>query len=154
MKIFRFFVLAALVALPIPALAQDQSNAAIDMASRLAGSGLPVTDIEAVTPATDANKLMGRPGYYTSKIYFTDARYPEDASDFMTTQNTIEAFASVEDAKRRADYVGRIARSSSMLAQYVYHSGRFVLRLTRAIEPDDASTYQAALVKAASRSGK
>lgn len=154
MNISRFFILAALVALPIPALAQDQTNAAIDIANRLAVSGLPVKDIKAVTPATDDNKLMGRPGYYTSKIYFSDARYPEDASEIVTTENTIEAFASVEDAKRRADYVGKIATSSPMFAQYVYQSGRFVLRLKRAFEPADASDYQAALVKAATRVGK
>jgi hypothetical protein len=126
----------------------EKLNSAQDLASVLISKGLPIANIEVFTPKTDPNKLMGRPGQYTSKIAFADTRYPESDSDFVGSDNTIEGFASIADAKKRADYVIRVTQSSPMFVQYVYHSGRFVLRLDRSLEPDDAKAYQAAMLAA------
>ena len=110
-------------------------------------AGLPVADIKVITAETDDNKLLGRSGQYTSKVYFTDTRHPKDPEAFNSVDNTIEGFASVDDAKKRAEYVGGIAKATPMFAQYIYQSGVFVVRLDKAVLPDEAKGYEAALKK-------
>jgi 2,4-dienoyl-CoA reductase-like NADH-dependent reductase (Old Yellow Enzyme family) len=113
----------------------------------LLGAGLPVADIKVITPETDENNMMGRPGGYTSKAYFADTRHPPTQDKLVIVENNIEGFSSEDDAQRRADYVTEIAKSMPMMAQYVYRSGKFVLRLDRALLPDQAKAYEAALAK-------
>jgi 2,4-dienoyl-CoA reductase-like NADH-dependent reductase (Old Yellow Enzyme family) len=115
----------------------------------LAAAGLPIADIKVITPETDENKMMGRPGGYTSKAYFADTRHPAKPDEMVVVENNIEGFATVEDAQRRADYVSGIAKAMPMMAQYVYRSGKFVLRLDRALLPDEAKAYESALAKIA-----
>lgn len=133
-----------------PLLAQKMDTAE-RVATALADSGLPIVDIEVFTSKSDPNKLMGRPSQYTSKVNFEDTRYPLRDDTIRTTEPTIEGFATVADAKKRVDYVTRISSSSTLVLQYIYHSGKFVLRLPREVEPDDAKAYQTALSKVASQ---
>lgn len=119
---------------------------AADVAADLSKAGLPIADVRVVTPASDSNRLMGRPGQYTSKVFFADSRYLETDMTLGPAEHSIEAFTTVADAKRRADYITRISLASPMFLQYVYHSGRYVLRLNRVVEPADADAYRAALV--------
>ena len=118
------------------------------IAGALAKSGLPVTDVVAVTAATDGNKLLGRPGYYISKADFEDSRHLPTAENFDTPRsNNIEVFLTEADAQRRADYVAKITRSTPMFFQYVIRRKTIVLRLKRDLLPDEAKQYEAALAK-------
>jgi hypothetical protein len=118
------------------------------IASALAKSGLPVTDVVAVTAATDGNRLLGRPGYYVSKADFEDSRHLPTAEDFDEPRsNHIEVFVTEADAQRRAAYVTNIARSTPMFFQYVIRRKTIVIRLKRDLLPDEAKGYEAALAK-------
>jgi hypothetical protein len=143
------FVALALAAQPVAVsgLHADAPRDAGDMATALAASGLPIADIQVLTSKTDPNKLLGRPGQYTSKVFFFDSRYPAGANDVLSGENTIEGFATIAEAKRRAAYIIKITSGSPMFAQYVYHRGRFVLRLDKALDPDEATAYDEALAK-------
>lgn len=145
----RLCLAAALATQPVivAQTAAGRIATADQLAGALASADLPVTDVQVVTPKSDPNKLMGRPGQYTSKVFFTDMRYSHGEYETSAGENTIEGFASIADAKRRADYVSKMARSSPMFAQYVYHRGTFVLRLDRALDPEEAAAYDAALAK-------
>jgi hypothetical protein len=122
---------------------------ASQLAKALAKAGLPVTTIVAATAASDANRLLGRPGYYTSKADFEDGRWLVSASEIEATGNTIEVFATEGDAIRRQAYVTRVTRSMPMFAQYIYRRKTILLRLKGAMLPDEAKAYEAALAKIA-----
>tara|TARA_R110001592_G_scaffold165250_2_gene399494 strand:- start:152 stop:649 length:498 start_codon:yes stop_codon:yes gene_type:complete len=117
---------------------------ATEIANALKSAGLPVSDIVTLTEDTDDNNMMGRPGMYVSKVYFVDERYrgkgmkPEE-------QNTIETFATEEDATKRKKYIEGVIEGMPMFNQYIIQSGKSVLRLDRALKPSEAKTYEAAL---------
>jgi len=130
-----------------PAIARPTAE---QIAGELAKSGLPVTDVVAVTAATDGNKLLGRPGYYVSKADFEDSRHLPTAENFSAPRsNHIEVFLTEADAQRRAAYVTNIARSTPMFFQYVIRRKTIVIRLKGDLLPDEAKGYEAALAKIA-----
>lgn len=109
-------------------------------------AGLPVSDIKIVTAADDNNQLLGRPGQYTAKLYFYDGRHPKvDGTD--ENQNTIEVFASAEDAKTRHDYIESVTKGIPMLLQYMILQDNVLVRLDKAMLPDEAKQYEEALSK-------
>ena len=68
-----------------PAITVKQVMAAFEAA------GLPLTDIESYTAATDPNSLLGRPGQYIDKANWSDLR----ATDTLAAgSNSIEIFTS------------------------------------------------------------
>ncbi len=150
MKYMSAAFVATQLIFSLPAQAQTLQKAD-QVAMRLSAQGLPITDVETLTPSSDPNQLLGRPGYYTSKVFFTDSRY-SDTED--SGRNTIEGFATAADAKRRADYVNKVAKALPMLAQYVYQRGRFVLRLQKQVHPDHAAGYWQAFSRISSANAK
>ena len=109
--------------------------------------GLPVENIKVVTASDDANKLMGRPGQYTSKVFFFDARHPKTEAGGDEGENSVEMFDNETDAAKRRDYVDGITRSVPMFAEYSYLKGRVYLRLSKVLTPEEAKQYEAALQK-------
>lgn len=114
------------------------------VANRLIEAGLPMAGLTSVTEETDSNNLLGRPGGYTSKVFFFDERY-EGVGTPPSEQNTIEVFPSEEDATRRREYVDGIAKEMPMFTQYIVQSGNAVLRLNKALKPSEAAEYETAL---------
>ncbi len=115
-----------------------------DIAGRLAAAKLPVRDVVSVTAESDDNHLLGRPGQYTSKVFFYDGRHPKRTGD-DEGENTIEAFNNPIDAKRRHDYVDAMTKDMPMLLQYQYLEGNVLLRLHKVLTPAEAKAYQTAL---------
>lgn len=155
MKSFGIALLFASVALagckpasnePPPVVAPKVETAE-DVANGLVKAGLPVANIKVVTAETDDNKMLGRPGQYNSKVYFDDTRHPTKEDEFETVENTIEGFPSEEEAKRRQEYVAEVTKAMPMFNQYIYRAGKFVLRLDKAVLPDEAKAYETALSK-------
>lgn len=132
---------AAPVAAPAPA-----PKTAEDVANALAASGLKVTDIEVVTAENDGNKLLGRPGQYTSKVFFYDARHPKPPSG-DAGENTIEVFANDSDAKTRHDYIVEVTKGMPMLIQYSELRGPVLARFDKEMLPAEFEEYKAALAK-------
>lgn len=118
-----------------------------DAAGVIAGlgdSGLPIGEVKVYTAADDLNQLLGRPGQYTSKASFHDTRLPADPAFGIDAGGSVEFFASEADARRRSDYVKTVTQSLSFAVEYSYLRGNALIRISRALTPDQAADYDAA----------
>lgn len=102
------------------------------------------------TEADDPNKLMGRPGGYTSKTAFYDSRISKEAllgakDDAITRGGSVEVFETEKAVSARYEYVKAIAESSSLFTEYDYVSGTALLRVSKELTPSQAREYEAAL---------
>jgi hypothetical protein len=115
----------------------------------------------------DPNKLLGRPGQYTSKANFHDNRLeapvsrgkcdpvpagapssaepvchdtPKDPG--VDDGGSVEFFASAGDAKRRHEYVSKLTEATPPFAEYSYLGGAVLLRLSHELTPSQAKAYQ------------
>lgn len=118
---------------------------ASDAVAALEKAGIKVIDVHVFTEQDDSNRLLGRPGQYTSKISFFDARHPRSADGGDEGENTIEVFATAEDARRRYDYVDGITKNLPMLMQYQVLKGRLLARFDKVLLPSEVKQYEAAL---------
>lgn len=115
------------------------------VADALSAAGLPLGKVRVMTAETDGNKLLGRPGQYTSKIDFIDTRFPENEIEEAT--NYIEVFDNLDDAQRRHDYVEGVGKSAPMFLQYLILKKNVLVRLDKEISPSVAKEYETALEK-------
>jgi hypothetical protein len=147
---YRTVLLAAIASASLAACSQESEQPsaaaspapvadAASVAQALKGAGLPVTGVVAVTAATDRDHLLGKPGSYTSKVTFRDARHPGTGLD---TENVIELFATVPDAMRRGE---QLTRSADAATRDMIQ-GRAYLRLAPAIMPAEADAYRKAML--------
>ncbi|MEU5438446.1 hypothetical protein AB0G73_34550 [Streptomyces sp. NPDC020719] len=102
-----------------------------------------------VTADTDPNRLLGRPGQYTSKVTFTDSRIkPTDTQGLKAGDvqlgGAIETFSSAGDAATRAQYIEAVTRSIPALAEYDYLHGTNVIRVSHYLTPVQAKEYETA----------
>ncbi len=104
---------------------------------------LPVVDVKELSETTDNNHLLGRPGQYTSKLFFYDSRHPK--TEEGEGENTIEVFSNPLDAKRRHDYIAEITGGVGILTQYQILRGAILVRLDKVILPSEAKAYESAL---------
>jgi hypothetical protein len=105
--------------------------------------GLPIERVTVLDEATDPNNLLGRPGQYTSKIDFFDKRHSEAGSE--DGRNTIEVFATPEDAKARRSYVEQVTKGMAFAVQYQELRGSVLMRLDKAMLPSEVNAYRDAL---------
>lgn len=127
----------------------EAAKAALDaeaVATSLKAAGLPVEGLKVLTEATDSNNMMGRPGGYTSKVFFFDKRHEGEGTE-PAEQNTIEVFPSEGEATARREYIEGVTKGMPFLTQYVIQSGPVLLRLDKAVTPTEAKEYEAALGK-------
>lgn len=118
---------------------------AATMLAKLKAAGLPVGASATVTAADDPNHLLGRPGGYTSKVYWTDTSIdPAQVTDALQKGGEIETYPDAAGATTRASYIQAIAKSAPMFAEYDYVVGTSVLRLSSLLTPDQAAKYKAA----------
>lgn len=104
--------------------------------------GLPIGEYLVYTDETDPNKLLGRPGGYTSKVNFIDTRYTYQAVEFLVEEGgTIEVFPSETLAKARVDYIESLVLASPLFAEYYYQEGSVVLRLSKQLLPSEAAAF-------------
>lgn len=102
------------------------------------------------TEDTDLNKLLGRPGQYTSKVGFEDKRLEQvnANNEFLTeeernepTGGSVEVFDNEKDMLSRKKYIESFS-SSPMFSQYVYSKGNALLRIDGKITPTQAKEYE------------
>lgn len=129
-----------------PVEAQQKLDAK-GIADQLKAAGLPIKDVSVVTAESDDNHLLGRPGQYSSKIFFYDARHPKQAPDSDENENTIEVFENEADAKTRHDYIEEVTKGTPFLMQYLLLQGKVLLRLDKIVLPKEADQYKTALAK-------
>jgi hypothetical protein len=112
-------------------------------------AGMSVGKEQVYTASNDPNKLLGRPGEYTSKVNFVDTRVKESVSSSIDVTNggSVEVFSNAKDAKTRYAYVSNIAKSSPMFSEYDYLDKNVVLRVSTDFTPTQAKAYDSALKK-------
>jgi hypothetical protein len=104
--------------------------------------------IKTYTAANDPNDLLGRPGGYSSKTAFADSRVKSadrDTSekDAIINGGSVEVYSTPSGAKKRAKYLRGILDGSNIFGtEYDYVSGTALLRLSQALTPAQARTYQ------------
>jgi hypothetical protein len=119
-----------------------------DVASGFLKAGLPIDEVVSHTAKTDPNRLLGRPGYYTSKTDFRDLRYYKDDTDEWDGDNhTIEVFPTAAAALSRKQYVERVTKGIPFLVQYLILRGRVLVRIDRVMTPEEVQQYSNALDK-------
>lgn len=106
-------------------------------------AGIPIGDQEVYTAATDTNKLLGRPGQYVAKANWADNRLDQPAGDMAG--GSVEIFRSARDLKARKTYVENIGRAMPAMAQYQYQKGLVLIRLDKALTPEQAAEYEKVL---------
>jgi hypothetical protein len=100
------------------------------------------------TAATDPNKLLGRPGGYTSKADFTDQRAKPNLDDEVQHGGSVEVYKDPAAAKKRDEYIAKILEGMPAFgAEYHYVKGGILLRVSGALTPEQAAEYEAALNK-------
>lgn len=98
----------------------------------------------------DPNKLLGRPGSYSSKTAFADARVPKDGlpDDNTHTEHggSVEIFADEAGATARKNQILELSKSlGGLFAEYGYVKGGVLLRVSSKLTPDQAKEYETAL---------
>jgi hypothetical protein len=124
---------------------RQQTTSASTVLKKLQDAKLPISNVIQFTEKNDPNSLLGRPSQYTSKVSFSDDRYPETLGPDGTPQNTIEVFRNAADAKIRHDYIERVTSGVPFLMQYQILSGRILVRLDKSITPTDVNGYRVSL---------
>lgn len=112
-----------------------------DVIGLFTAAGLKVENVVNLTAESDSNQLLGRPGQYTSKSFFYDARRPKQPES-DEGEHTVEVFASAEDAKRRHDYIKSMTENMPMLAQYQVLRGPVLVRFDKAMLPAQVEEYK------------
>jgi len=111
--------------------------------SALQKAGIPIAKSEIYTAETDTNKQLGRPNQYIAKANWADSRLQQPAGDMAG--GTVEIFKSEADLKARKDYVDNIGKAMPMMAQYQYSKGLVLIRLEKALTPEQAAEYEKVL---------
>lgn len=102
-------------------------------------AGLPIGTVQVYDANNDPNDLLGRPSQYTAKFNFADTRLEQPTDDVVG--GSIESFENETDLQNRAEYLKSITESTPMFAEYQYTNGLMLLRLDKALTPDQAAEY-------------
>lgn len=111
--------------------------------------GVQVTVTKVYDENTDPNSLLGRPGGYTSKAAFQDARVPADRygsePDDPDRGGSVEVFGTEDRAVARAKDVQVKLKAFGLGTEYDYIVGGVLVRVTGTVSPTQARSYQDAL---------
>lgn len=130
-------------AVPLPT-APPRPLTADQVMAKLKAAGLPIGQVFVYTEVTDPNKLLGRPGQYTSKTDAGDTRHPE-LDPTKTCVVCVEVYPTPAGAQARKAEVDRIGASAAFLLEYTYAEGTVCLRQDHALLPSESAAYDAAL---------
>ena len=122
---------------------------AADVVNAFKKDGLPIGDQLVYTVENDPDKLMGRPGQYTSKVNFVDTTEQENMKVEILHGGSVEMFDNNDDAKNRFNYISKIAKSSPVFDEYDYVQGKILLRLSKNLPSNHAKKYEDTLKKIA-----
>ena len=135
---------AASTPTPTPTVAADATAVATALKAKVA----TITKVTTVTEELDSNKLLGRPGQYTSLAWITDsgAKAGETGTDGGAV---VEVFASAEDAKTRSEYILGVLKEMGPAFGTEWHhlDGATLLRVSGQLSPSVNDQYTAAFGK-------
>lgn len=131
---------------------QNKSKTAEEIISKMKEKNTNIGKVVIYNSETDLNKLLGRPGQYTSKITFEDKRIKQtnanldkelstEAEINEPTGGTIEVFENEKDMKNRKNYVEGFS-TTAMFSQYIYSKGNALLRIDGDLTPEQAREYE------------
>ena len=105
--------------------------------SSLKSSGLPVQNVQALNADNDPAHQLGKPGQYSSKIVWRDAR--ANAED-----STLEMFPDEAALRVAFQALDAAPRTSPQYTPYVFADPphKTLIRLPKALTPDQAQGYQ------------
>lgn len=156
--ILGFLLLAACTATPVAPgtsdqdqLADQQPLAADQIVADLAQRISTAKPGPVFTAESDPNKILGRPGGYTSKASFTDTRIPADEvigarEGAVEYGGSVEMFETEDAARKRKEYIDSFS-GIQLAVEYSWVSGSVLLRVSRVLTPDQAAEYQTALTE-------
>jgi hypothetical protein len=99
-----------------------------------------MTTIQVLTPASDPNHLLGRPGGYTSKTTFADSRITGQSGTGVSAGGEVEVFATNAQAIARARYIQRLVQAAPLLgAEYDNVAGPALPRVPGILTPAEAA---------------
>lgn len=134
-----------------PATHAAVSPSAATLARDLAHAGLPVTRLMVFNAQTDPNNELGRQGWYTSKVQWTDPRavaasrhqqeFPPGSKGDVAWGGGIEGYPSAGGARARYEYL-RSFQGGILGDGYDYLAGTAVLRLSNFLTPSQAAAYR------------
>jgi hypothetical protein len=142
------------VATPAPSgpAAELAGKDAAAVVAWLKAHDVPVAVTTIYDENTDPNNLLGRPGGYSSKAAFQDARVPADKygseADDPNRGGSVEVFAAQKDAVTRARDVQGKLKTFGLGTEYDYVVGGVLVRVTGTVAPTQAASYQIALAVA------
>lgn len=126
------------------------------VAAKLAAAGLPLRTATVYTAENDPNQLFGKPGGYTSKVEFVDARTGITLSavtspDPVEIGGSVEVFADAASATARVQALHQLSAAGGQLAQeFDYQQSGVLLRISNYLTQDQAQAYNTALTALAS----
>jgi len=107
-----------------------------------------ITQLVALTEATDDNNLLGRPNGYSAAVVLIDPRskgFCEPASPGADCGATVEQWPDQAAAQARSDYLQTIQAAAPILgSEWNTVNGKLLLRVTGALTPSTATTYEKA----------
>ncbi len=131
---------------------QAKALTAEQVANVLRSAGAPLTVTLVYTAESDPNKLLGRPGGYTSKIAFSDSRIPPAelgegvAPDAIERGGSVEVYPTRAGAAARAQFIQAALQGAQGVlgSEYDYTAGPVLVRVTGTLTPAQAGVYQRA----------
>jgi hypothetical protein len=121
------------------------------VAAKLAAAGLPLRTATVYTAENDPNRLFGKPGGYTSKVEFVDARTGVTLAgvtrpDPVEIGGSVEVFADASSATARVQALRQLGAAGGQLAQeFDYQQSGVVLRVSNYLTQGQAQAYGTAL---------
>lgn len=115
-----------------------------DIVQGIEACGLPFGESVAFTEEDDPNKLLGRPGQYTSKANFHDSRLEFFGPEISASDGgSVEVFGSDGDAATRKEYLEALG-TSPLFLEYDYQIDNVLLRLSKDLAPSQTAQYERA----------
>ena len=114
---------------------------ASEIADKFKASNLPISNVLIYDENNDPNKLMGRPNQYISKVNFEDTNVEQLDSD-DPIGGSVEVFKNTTDLNTRKSYIESIEKDSPMFTEYMVVNGNYLLRLNKALTPDQVEAYK------------
>jgi hypothetical protein len=144
--VFRIVAVAAASMITLTATGSASARAEktwrpIQVIAGLRHAGIPIGAARYYGPASDPNKLLGRPGQYNGKANFHDRRL-QGASFDVDNGGSVETFPDKSSASNRYRYVKAIATSGSLFSEYDYLEGTVLLRVSHELTPAQAKRYE------------
>lgn len=126
---------------PTPTQSADATAVATELKTKVPS----ITGITTVTEALDSNKLLGRPGQYTSAAWIADAG-AKPGETGIDSGAVVEVFANAADAKTRSEYILGILKKAGPAFGTEWHhlKGNVLLRVSGVLNPSTNDLYTSA----------